>query len=240
MASRLILSGLRSIEECLNTNPERISKLLVPSGRLSPRLAQLRDLAQARGIHIETNPRTDAEDPVLAVLHDYQYANFDALLDELKESLSQEQHPVVLALDGITDPQNLGAILRTAAFMGVAGVILPKDRSAVITDTVYRIASGGLEHVRVSQVTNLVSALQTLKDIGFWSVGFSEHATQQLSELKRDFAPVLVIGNEEKGIRPLVQQNCDFMVKLTGKGGLQSLNASAAASLAMAWASCLL
>lgn len=238
MASRLILSGLRSIEECLRTNPDRIAKILLPPGKLSPRLQQIRDLAQKKGIRIETNPKSNAadEEGLLAMLHDYQYADFDELVDELKTSINQGEFPVVLALDGITDPHNLGALLRTAAFMGVAGVVIPKDRSVAITDTVYRIASGGLEYLRVAQVTNLVSALQSLKDVGFWSVGFSEHADQELSGLRRDFPPVIIIGNEEKGIRPLVKENCDFLVKLPAKGGLQSLNASVAGALAMAWA----
>ena len=237
MSSRLILNGFRSIEECIRINPDRIAKLLIPSGKLSARVIQLRDLAQKKGIRIETNPKPDnSEEPVLALLHDYEYADFDGLLDELRGALQQGERPIVIAFDGITDPHNLGALLRTAAFMGVSGVILPKDRSATITDTVYRIASGGLEYLRVAQVTNLVSALEKLKEVGFWSVGFSEHAEQDLLTLKRDFAPVIVIGNEEKGLRQLVRENCDYLVKLQGKGGLQSLNASVAGALAMAWA----
>jgi 23S rRNA (guanosine2251-2'-O)-methyltransferase len=238
MASRLILSGFRSIEECLRINPDRIAKILIPPGKLSARVAQLRDLAQKKGIRIETNPKPDnSDEPVLAMLHDYQYADFDGLVEELAEAIRRGERPVVLALDSITDPHNLGALLRTAAFMGVAGVILPKDRSVAITDTVYRIASGGLEYLRVAQVTNLVSALERLKEAGFWSVGFSEHAPKDLSSLKRDFPPVIVIGNEEKGIRQLVRENCDFLVQLRGKSGLLSLNASVAGALAMAWAS---
>lgn len=238
MSSRLILSGLRSIEECLRTNPDRIAKVLVPAGKLSPRFQQIRELAQKKGIRVEVNPKNDtSEEALIALLHDYQYADFDELLGELKQAVANGEQPVVVALDGITDPHNLGAILRTAAFMGISGVILPKDRSVAITDTVYRIASGGLEYLRVAQVTNLVSALESLKEIGFWSVGFSEHAEQELSALRNDFSPVIVIGNEEKGIRPLVKENCDFLVKLSGKGGLHSLNASVAGALAMAWAS---
>ena len=237
MSSRLILSGFRSIEECLRRNPDRIAKLLIPPGKLPHRVSELRDFAKKQGVRIEVSPSTDmGEDAVLALLNDYEYADFDGLLDELRDAFAQGQRPIVIALDGITDAHNLGAILRTAAFMGVSGVILPKDRAAQINDTVYRIASGGLEYLRVAQVTNLVSALESLKEIGFWSVGFSENAEQDLSQLKQDFAPVLVIGNEEKGIRPLVRQNCDFLVKLSSKTGLQSLNASVAAALAMAWA----
>ncbi|MBI3558638.1 MAG: 23S rRNA (guanosine(2251)-2'-O)-methyltransferase RlmB [Deltaproteobacteria bacterium] len=238
MASRLILSGFRSIEECLRANPDRIAKILVPAGRLSPRVSELRDHAQKRGVRVEVNPnKADGEEAVLAVLNDYEYAEFDALLDDLADSVKQGNRPVALALDGITDVHNLGAMLRTAAFMGVSAVILPKDRSALINETVYRIASGGLEYLRVTQVTNLVTALEKLKEVGFWSVGFSEHAEQDLAKLKNDFPPVIVIGNEEKGMRQLVKENCDFLVKLVGRGELHSLNASVAAALAMSWAS---
>ncbi len=237
MASRIILSGFRSIEECLRANPDRIAKILVPAGRTSPRIAELRELAQKRGVRVETNPnKADAEEAV-AVLNDYEYAEFDELLGELADSVKEGKRPVVLALDGITDVHNLGAMLRTAAFMGISAVILPKDRAALINETVYRIASGGLEYLRVTQVTNLVTALEKLKEVGFWSVGFSEHAKQDLAKLKNDFPPVIVIGNEEKGMRPLVKDNCDFLVKLVGRGELHSLNASVAAALAMSWAS---
>ena len=240
MAVRLILSGFRSIEECIRTNPDRIAKLLVPPGKHSLRIGQVCELAKKNGIRVEINPKSHAHDQddesVLAILHDYEYTDFEALLDEVKEAVAQGERPVILILDGITDPQNLGAILRSAAFMGVSGVILPKDRSVAINDTVYRIASGGLEHVRVCQVTNLVSAVQALKKVGFWIIGFSEHSSQKIGQLKNDFAPVIIIGNEEKGMRPLVKENCDFLVKFVGKSRLISLNASVAAALAMAWA----
>jgi 23S rRNA (guanosine2251-2'-O)-methyltransferase len=237
MASRLILSGLRSIEECLRANPERIDKILVPPGKHSSRIVQIKDSAQKLRIRVETNPKSEQhEEAVLAVLKEYEYAEFDTLVAELRDSVSDGGRPIVLALDGITDPQNLGAMLRTAAFVGVDGVLLPKDRAAAVTDTVYRVASGGVEYLRISQVTNLVTALKQLKDAGFWSVGFSEHADKELSGLKPDFPAVLVVGNEEKGIRPLVRENCDFLVKISGKGPLKSLNASVAAALAMTWA----
>ena len=237
MASRLILSGLRSIEECLRANPERVTKLLLVLG--APVASSGADLRARRGrkkIPIEANPREDSDEPLLAVMHEYEYAEFDELAAELKSAVDQGRRPIVLALDGLTDPHNLGAILRTAAFMGVAGVILPKDRAAVITDTVYRIASGGVEHLRIAKVTNLVSALKSLKDSGFWTVGFSEHAERPLNEMQCDFPAVIVIGNEEKGMRPLVRENCDHLVSLSGGGVLKSLNASVAAALAMAWA----
>jgi 23S rRNA (guanosine2251-2'-O)-methyltransferase len=236
MGSRLILSGLRAIEECLRFNPDRISKILLPVGKTSVRVDQIRELATKRGVRIEPNPKYDADEPVLALMHDYEYTDFDSLAVELENGIKEGARPVVLALDGVNDPQNLGAILRTAAFMGVEAILIPKDRAAVVTDTVYRIASGGMEHVRVCQVTNLVSALKQLKEIGLWIVGFSEHTDKTLNDIPHDLNPVIVIGNEEKGIRALVKENCDFLVQFHSRGQLKSLNASVAAALAMSWA----
>lgn len=235
MSAKINLSGLRSIEECLRASPQKILKILLPAGKLSPRVEQIKQQAQKKGIRIENNSKMDGEEGVLALLNDFQYFDFDQLCNDLQEELSSGEQPSVLALDGVTDPQNLGAILRTAAFMGISAVILPKDRAATINDTAYRVASGGIEYLRIAQVSNLVYALKSLKEIGFWVVGLSEHATENLFKLKRDFSPVLVIGNEEKGIRPLVSENCDYLVSLEAKGKLKSLNASVAAALAMSW-----
>lgn len=242
MSSRLILSGLRSIEECIRTNPKRIAKLLIPPGRMSPRLEELCSIAKEAGIFIEENPKYDPEDPLLAVLRDYEYQDFDEFINSLREQLenyrtTQTKKPVVLLLDGVTDPNNLGAILRTAAFFGIAGVVLPKDRSAQITSTVYRIASGGLEHIKVCSVTNLVRSMEALKEAGFWIVSFSEHADKNIKQISNDFPIVLVVGSEEKGIRPLVLKNSDHVVCIPSRGGLRSLNASVATALAIAWAS---
>jgi 23S rRNA (guanosine2251-2'-O)-methyltransferase len=234
--SRLILNGIRSIEECLLRNPERISKILITSGKLSPRLETIKRLAIEKKIRIETNPQIHSEDPVVAILKEYEYTDFENWIEGLKADIENKSRCVVLALDGITDSNNLGAILRTAAFMGVSGVLIPKDRAASINDAVYRIASGGLEYLRVCQVTNLVSSLKRLKEIGMWSVGFSENANQDITEISNDFNPIIVIGNEERGMRHLTKENCDYLVKFESKTGLQSLNASVAAGLAMAWA----
>lgn len=236
MSSRMILSGLRSIEETIRTNPDRVSKLLVPEGKPNQRVMQITNLAKQNGIRVEPNPKRDGEEGVLAVLHDFDYADFSDVVEEMQVEISAGNRPIVLLLDGITDPQNLGAIIRTSAFMGVKSILIPKDRAALLGDTVYRVASGGLEYVRICQVTNLVSSIKSLKDIGFWTVGFSEHASQDLAEIRKDFPMALIVGNEEKGIRPLVKESCDFLVKLSPQGQLKSLNASVAAALALAWA----
>ncbi len=237
-ASKFTVTGLRSIEECLKVNPKKILKIMVPSGKNSSRFDEIVGLAKKNKVTVETTGKTEknSEQELSAVLEPFQYVDFSGLLSVLKKQTQNTNKPVVVALDGITDTNNLGAIIRTAAFMGIRHVLIPKDRSVQITDTVFRIASGGLEYVEVSQVTNLVSALKELKEAGFWVVGFTEHSEQRLEEVPKDIAKVIVIGNEEKGIRPLVLENCDFRVGLESRGELKSLNASVAAALSMTWA----
>lgn len=239
MSPYIFLTGLRSIEECLRENPQRIIRFQALNGKSSTRVLQILEMAKAQRIPIEISSghHQKGEEGLIAVLREYEYFSFDAFLEQMASKIhAGGTPPLVLALDSVSDPQNLGAIIRTAAFMSVDGLLLPKDRSAAITETVYRVASGGLEHLRVMQVVNLVQAFESLKKIGFWTVGFSEHAAQDIKQLKPDFPMVLAIGNEEKGLRPLVQRNCDHLVHLPASGHLQSLNASVAAALGMAWA----
>jgi 23S rRNA (guanosine2251-2'-O)-methyltransferase len=239
MSEKLSITNFHSIYECIRQNPEKILKIIFQKRNLTPREQALKEEALLKKIKIEiqlNEKNSKAQDGVTAILKEFQYYNFKKFCEDLEEACKQSLNPVVLVLDGVVDPHNLGAIIRTAAFMGIDGVILPKDRAAQVTSTVYNIASGGLEYLKIVQVTNIAIALDELKQHGMWVVGFSEHAKQSLSEIKRDFASVLVIGNEEKGMRPLVQQKCDYLVKLDTKGHLQSLNASVAAALAMAWA----
>lgn len=139
-----------------------------------------------------------------------------------------------LALDSIQDPQNLGAIFRTAAFFGVRGIVLPRDRSASLTETVYDVASGAVELVPHATVTNLSRALEAAKDAGVWIVGASEHAQRSAWELGPDRPWLLVLGNEERGLRRLTLERCDEVVAIEPRGELTSLNVSVAAGILMA------
>ncbi len=232
------VTGLRSIEECLNVNPQKIQKLIVPAGKSSPRFEEIISKAKKKKIPVETNSKIEkgVEQNLVAVLNEYEYLDLSEVISSMQKEIQSEKKPVIVALDGITDPNNIGAIVRSAAFMGIKYIVIPKDRSVLVTDTVFRIASGGLEYVNIVLVTNMVSALKELKESGFWVVGFTEHSEQRLDEVPKDIAKVIVIGNEESGIRPLVLENCDFKVGLEAKGELKSLNASVAAALSMTWA----
>ena len=136
-----------------------------------------------------------------------------------------------LALDTVQDPQNLGAIFRTAAFFGVRGVLLSRDRSAPLSDAAYDVASGGVEYVPFSVQTNLSRALDVAKDAGLWVLGTSEHAEKDLSAFAADRSWLLVLGNEESGMRRLTRDKCDEVCRIVPRGAIGSLNVSAAAAI---------
>lgn len=166
---------------------------------------------------------------VVAELQEFPYAELSQVLRECKDV----DRPVLLVLDSVTDPQNLGAIIRSAAFFGVKGILAPDRRSAPVTATTIKVSAGGFTEVPVVQVGNLVNALKELKDAGFWIYGLSEHAKDDLTTLEFNGPVALVIGNEEKGIRDLVLKNCDFRVGLPANGSFKSLNAATAAAVSL-------
>ena len=136
-----------------------------------------------------------------------------------------------LALDQIQDTHNIGAIFRTAAFFGVEGLLLTRDRSAPLNATVYDVACGGIETVPFVVQTNLSRALEQAKRAGVWVLGSSEHAEQDVTEIERDRPWLLVLGNEEKGLRRLTLETCDAICRLTPRGKVGSLNVSVAAGV---------
>lgn len=138
-----------------------------------------------------------------------------------------------LALDCLQDPQNVGAIFRSASFFGIQGIILTKDRSAPMNSTVYDVSAGGAEAVPFSIVTNLTQSLKIAKDRGLWVLGASEHAEKDVSEVDRERPWILVIGNEQKGIRRLTGEQCDEICLISPLGEVSSLNASVAAGVLM-------
>ncbi|MBT5020693.1 MAG: 23S rRNA (guanosine(2251)-2'-O)-methyltransferase RlmB [Planctomicrobium sp.] len=152
-------------------------------------------------------------------------------LDEL--FADESKRGVWLALDRLQDPHNVGAVFRTAGFFGIKGIILTQDKSAPITGTVYDTAAGGVETVPIVLQTNLVRALEVAKKSDMWVLGSSEHAEMSLAEVDRDRRWLVVIGNEEKGLRRLTQENCDQICQIPPVGNVTSLNVSVAAGIMM-------
>jgi 23S rRNA (guanosine2251-2'-O)-methyltransferase len=150
------------------------------------------------------------------------------------DGAKRNPHRLWLALDQIQDPHNVGAIFRTAAFFGIAGIIVTRDRSAPMNGTVYDVASGGIESVPFANPGNLARALELAKKAGLWVLGASEHAEKDLREIDRDRSWVLVLGNEESGLRRLTGETCDELCRISSQGTVGSLNVSVAAGVLMA------
>ncbi|MBN22118.1 MAG: 23S rRNA (guanosine(2251)-2'-O)-methyltransferase RlmB [Bdellovibrionaceae bacterium] len=152
---------------------------------------------------------------------------------DLESLFASKEDGLWLALDCVQDPQNVGAIFRTAAFLGVKGVLMTNHRSAPLSSVVYDVSCGGVEVLPFAIETNLKNALGTAKDMGFWILGSSEHARDSYQTLSLDRKWLLVVGNEEKGMRPLTESFCDVVCTIPNKGKVTSLNVSVASAILM-------
>jgi 23S rRNA (guanosine2251-2'-O)-methyltransferase len=167
---------------------------------------------------------------VIAIKSLQKYFSIDEIITKSKNS----KYPTILVLDSIKDPHNLGAILRTAECSGVDGVIITIHESATINETVVKTSTGATEHLMISKISNLPQALEFLKENGFWIFGSSLLNSKNYYELDYKISVVLIVGNEEKGIRPIVAKNCDFLVKIPMLGKIQSFNVSVATGVLLA------
>ena len=156
-----------------------------------------------------------------------------SLGDLIDSSFSNSKKPIIVALDGITDPHNLGAIIRSAEAFDCKGIIIPQRRSAGLTGTVAKVAAGALEHIPVSRVVNLNRALDELKRVGFLTIGLSANGNIPLSNYNKKSPLVLIIGSEDKGISLITQKKCDFLLTIPLRGKTSSLNASVAAAISL-------
>ena len=164
---------------------------------------------------------------VMAEIEEYRYYSIDEMLNDIPK----EKKPLLLMLDGLEDPHNLGAILRTCDAVGVDGVIVGKNRSVGLNGTVAKVSTGAIDHVKVAQVTNLARTLEDLKKRSFWIVGCDLDQSQDYREIDYNMPLVIVIGSEGFGISRLVKKSCDFNVVLPMVGHVTSLNASVAAAV---------
>ena len=230
--------GLHAVRVMLQKHPQRITALRVTERRDDPRIRELDELARRQGIPIE---RVDAHrfaQQLGDVAHQGVAAQVDPLPpwseDELLTALADEQiprSPLILALDGVQDPHNLGACLRTADACGALAVVVPRDRAAQVTPVVRKVAVGAAETTPVVTVTNLVRTLKLLKDAGLWVIGADAHGPQRADEVDLKGGVVLVLGAEGAGLRHLTRQTCDWVVRLPQLGAVESLNVSVAAGM---------
>jgi 23S rRNA (guanosine2251-2'-O)-methyltransferase len=174
--------------------------------------------------------RTDHHQDICARVSAYPVVAIEDLMDALPGG---QAPPFFLVIDSVLDPQNLGALLRSALAVGVQGVLTPKDRSAPPTPAVSKASAGALEHILLTRVTNLSRTLDMLRQSGLWVFGLEGTADQEIYGTDLTGPMALVVGGEEKGIRHLVRQHCDFLVSIPQNGPLDSLNASVAGAVAL-------
>lgn len=229
-----ILYGIHAVEEALAA-ARPLERLLIARGRGGPRVQQMVAAAGAANIPVRLVSRdeldrlagTTKHQGVVAVSGSKRYADLEELI------AAAPPPPLFLLLDGVEDPRNLGAILRTASCAGVSGVILPERRAAGITPAVEKVSAGASEHVAVARVTNLGRALERLKEAGCWLVGLDERGPQSLTSVDFTDPLGLVLGGEGKGLREHVRAKCDFEVSIPTVGPISSLNVSVAAGIVL-------
>jgi len=223
--------GRKPILEALRAN-ENIEQIYVSFGQKGDVIAKIKNLAKKNGIKYsevstskfrEIDPGKNTQG-IIALKSDRKYYSIDELLKSIKN-----ENPLLLLMDSIQDPHNVGAIFRTAECAGVDGVIITTHNSAPITDTAEKISAGAVSHLKICKVNNLSHTMGILKEEGFWITGTA------LSENSKDFTEIdftgstaIVMGNEEKGLKSLVAKNCDFLTKIPMQGQIQSLNVSVA------------
>lgn len=229
-----LISGRNPIREAIKAGRD-IEKILVAKGDLSATAREIVTMAREAHIPVQTVERTRLDEitrnhqGMLAFASAYRYYEVEDMLEEARE---KGQQPFLIVLDGVTDPQNLGAIIRTAACVGAHGVIVPQRRAVGLTPSAVKASAGAIERIKVARVGNLSRTLEMLKNEGIWL-----YAADMSGEdyRKTDFsgAVALVIGSEGEGVSRLTMENCDFRVKLPMTGVVDSLNASVAAGVLM-------
>jgi 23S rRNA (guanosine2251-2'-O)-methyltransferase len=237
-SKRNLVYGLHAVSAALERAPERVLEMWLASPRDDARARDLRAHAATAGLHIHAASADALSKLVGDVVHQGAVVAMRPLKPwdehDLTKALSgSSKDPVLLVLDGVTDPHNLGACLRTADAAGAMAVIIPKDRAAAVDGVVRKVAAGAAEFVPVASVTNLARTLESLKEQGIWVVGTDGEAEKPIyaADFKRPLA--LVLGAEGSGMRRLTREKCDFLVRIPMKGHMQSLNVSVAAGIAL-------
>jgi 23S rRNA (guanosine2251-2'-O)-methyltransferase len=231
--------GLAPVLEALRARRRQIHKILIASGAHQSRLNELVEVARRAGVAVEKRDRRALDELTSGANHQgvvaltaplnkkNAYVEAEAILD------SMGAPPLVALLDGIEDPHNLGAILRTCECAGVDGVFIPEHRAASLNETVAKTSAGAVEYVRVARVTNLVPLIDELKDRGLWVVGVEGGTENIYSDFDLKVPLAVVLGSEGKGIRRLVREKCDAIVSIPMRGKINSLNVSVAAGIVL-------
>jgi 23S rRNA (guanosine2251-2'-O)-methyltransferase len=224
--------GINAVAEAVQSRP--VDYVLVTQGQRSRRVRELVEACRAVGIPVRLAPRPALDRAVGGAHHQDVVAVCSAkAYDELETLLASREKPLLLVLDGVEDPRNLGAIVRTAVAAGADGLIIPQRRAAGLSPVVAHAAAGALEHLKVARVTNLVRALLEVKERGVWVYGFEPQGLKSYLQIDYTGSCALVLGSEGQGLHRLVREACDELAHLPLYGPAQSLNVSAAAAVVL-------
>jgi 23S rRNA (guanosine2251-2'-O)-methyltransferase len=233
-----VLYGLHPVEEAVRSGSRRLDSVMLARERKDDRLERLAEMCRAANVRISLESRdqltrisgTDAHQGAVALVRERAFLTIEDLLAPRNPA---SQNRFFLALDGIEDPHNLGALLRTADGAGVDGVLLPERRSAPVSAIVAKTSAGASEHVRIARVTNLVRSLEQMKKANIWVLGLDERGTPDYTDFDFRTDCVLVLGSEGAGLHDLVKKTCDHLLRIPMAGAVSSLNVSVAGAVVM-------
>jgi 23S rRNA (guanosine2251-2'-O)-methyltransferase len=236
------LYGVAPVLEALRAGIRPIERITIAEGVNHGRLRELIELARKTGVPVRHAPRVDLariagaganHQGIVATIAAARYADAEELLDALSAHIGTDDPPLVVVLDGVEDPRNLGAILRTADCAGAHGVFVPERRAVGLTETVAKAAAGALEHVQVARAVNLSRLIEQLKERNIWTVGASADAPMNYTDWDWTQSTAVVLGGEGEGLHRLVRERCDQLVSIPIRGHLESLNVSVAAGIVL-------
>jgi 23S rRNA (guanosine2251-2'-O)-methyltransferase len=234
------LTGIHAVREALEAG-RALDRIMIARGRQDTRVEQIVQLARDRDIPVRFEDRSqldrfaDSKDHqgVVAVAAARAAGTLEEILNAANTDSSRGEKGMIVLLDGVEDPHNLGAIIRTALAAGAHGVVIPERRAAGLTDPVARSSAGALAHLPVAKVTNLARTIEELKEAGYWIVGLDERADQSYTQADYTSPVAIVLGGEGKGLHELTRKRCDFVVSLPTSGPVKSLNVSVAAGVVL-------
>ncbi|MDQ3817786.1 MAG: 23S rRNA (guanosine(2251)-2'-O)-methyltransferase RlmB [Acidobacteriota bacterium] len=239
-ASGAHLYGVAPVLEALRAGTRTIDRITIAEGARHQRLRELIESARKSGVPVHQAPRADLarlvgadanHQGVVAVVAAAGYADADELLDALASRVGGSEQPLAVVLDGVEDPRNLGAILRTVECVGAHGVFVPERRAVGLTETVAKSSAGALEHVKVARASNLARLIEQLKERNIWTVGASADAPLLYTDWDWRQPSALFLGGEGAGLHRLVRERCDTLVRIPVRGRIESLNVSVAAGI---------
>jgi 23S rRNA (guanosine2251-2'-O)-methyltransferase len=234
------LTGIHAVKEALEAG-RAFDRIVIARGRQDTRVEQIVQLARERNISVGFEDRSqldrlaDSKDHqgVVALAAPRAAATLDEILTVANAGAGHGSKGLIVLLDGVEDPHNLGAIIRTALAAGAHGVVIPERRAAGLTDTVARASAGALSHLAVAKVINLARTMEELKEAGYWLIGLDEEADKSYTDADYTSPVGIVLGGEGKGLHELTRKRCDFVVSLPTSGPVKSLNVSVAAGVVL-------